>query len=260
MRLSAVVITWNERPELERCLAALAEDPLGGDENGEVVVVDNGSTDGTSELLRERFPEARYLRNESNLGLGAARNQGLRAARGQYVAILDSDSYVTPGALESLCRVLDDHPDVGLVGPKLLYEDGTLQLSCRRIPSPLALVANRLTSVRWLREHPARRRYLMLDDPHDRTIDVDYLLGATLVVRRDVVLPLGGFDERIRYGFDDADFALTLRGAGWRVVYHPEAVVVHGYRRRTVKQPLSRLSLALASSYVRMRLKHRRRS
>ena len=258
MRLSVVVISWNEREELARCLEAVHTHPTEGGQ--EVIVVDNGSTDGTPELVRERFPSVQLVQNERNRGVTVARNQGLRQARGGYVAMLDSDAYVQPGALERLCRFLDEHPDVGLVGPKVLHEDGTVQMSCRRLPSLLGLLANRLTGVPWLRDHPARRRYLMLDAPHDKAMEVEYVLGATMVFRREAAAAMGGFDERIRYGFDDADWALRFRGAGWRVVYLPTAVAVHSYRRRSARRPLSRHSLALAASYARLRLKHPRGS
>lgn len=258
-RLSIVVITWNEREELARCLEALAAHPAEGGQ--EVIVVDNASTDGTDEVLASH-PEVRVLRNSENRGVTVARNQGLAVACGRYVAMLDSDAYVGPGALERLCAHLDDNPDVGMVGPELRYEDGSLQMSCRRVPSPMAVVANRLPSVAWLHEGRARRRYLMLDEPHDRTQDVEYLLGATMVFSREAARRIGGFDERFGfstpggYGFDDADWAVRLRRAGWRVVYLPAAKMVHGYRRRLAKQPVSRQSLGLAVSYLMLRVKH----
>ena len=261
-RLSVVVITWNERNELIRCLEALDAHPASGGQ--EVIVVDNASSDGTPDIVRERFKQVTLVENDRNLGVTTARNEGLRIAEGRYVAMLDSDAYVQAHALETLCRFLDENRDVGLVGPKLVYEDGEVQMSCRRVPSLLALVANRLPSVGWLREHPERRRYLMLDEAHDRKMDVEYVLGATMVFRRDAATRIGSFDERFGfsmpggYGFDDADWALRFRAAGWRVVYVPDAVVIHGYRRRLVKRPFSRESLALAASYVLLRLKHGR--
>jgi GT2 family glycosyltransferase len=253
------VITWNEREELARCLEALAAHSAEGGQ--EVIVVDNASTDGSDAVLA-RHPEVRVIRNAENRGVTVARNQGLAQARGRYVAMLDSDAYVGPGALERLCAHLDDNPDVGMVGPELRYEDGSLQMSCRRVPSPLAVVANRLPGVAWLHEGRARRRYLMLDEPHERTMDVEYLLGATMVFARDAAERIGRFDERFGfstpggYGFDDADWAVRMRRAGRRVVYLPAAKVVHGYRRRLAKQPVSRQSAGLAVSYLMLRLKH----
>jgi GT2 family glycosyltransferase len=255
-RLSVVVVSWNEIDELSRCLAALAAHPAGGGQ--EVIVVDNGSTDGTAEMVARRHPEHLLIRNPANRGAAVARNIGMARARGRYIAIVDSDAYVHEGALERLCSLLDEDADVGMVGPKLLYEDGGLQESCRRVPSILGVVAQRFPVGR-LADHRARRRYLMLDADHERTMDVVFVLGATMVFRRELLTRVGGFDARARYaGFlDDADLALRTWRAGWRVVYLPEAVATHGYRRRSRKRNLSRQTLALVHSYILLRLKHR---
>ena len=259
-RLSAVVITWNEREDILRCLDALAASPPEG--GLQVIVVDNGSEDGTVEAIGERHPEAELVRNPTNRGITVARNQGLRRAEGRYIAMLDSDAYARPGALERLCSFLDANPGVGMVGPRLVYEDGSLQMSCRRVPSLLAVLANRVEALQRVAGDRPRRRYLMLDDPHDRIMEVEYLLGAAMIFRHEAAAALGGFDERFGfstpggYGFDDADWALRMRRAGWRVAYLPDAVVQHGYRRRLVKRPLSRQSLGLVVSYAFLRLKH----
>lgn len=259
VRLSVVIVTWNEMDDVVRCVAAAHRHPATGGQ--EVIVVDNGSTDGTAERVAELWPDVRLIRSPRNEGLTVGRNHGMRDARGDYVAMLDSDAWVRPGALETLCAVLDGDASIGLVGPKLVYEDGTLQLSCRRIPSPLAIMGNRVPA---LRRPAARalRRYLMEDFDHRSRRDVDYVLGATMVFRRDPVRRIGGFDERFGfstpggYGFDDADWALRFRRQGYRVVYEPEAVVVHRYRRRLADRSLSRANLALAASYALMRAKH----
>jgi GT2 family glycosyltransferase len=260
-RLSVVVISWNERDDLRRCLDAVAREPDPG--GREVVVVDNASDDGTDLMLAGNHPHARVHRNRRNRGVTVARNQGIRLARGRYVAMLDSDTEPRPGALTTLCDFLDANPAVGMVGPRLVYEDGSLQHSCRRVPSPTAVIANRLTRIPAMRELPARRRYLMIDEGHDAPMDVEYLLGAAMVFRREVVEAIGLFDERFGfstpggYGFDDADWGVRVRRAGWRVVYLPEAEMVHGYRRRLASQPISRQSVGLALSYAVLRAKHR---
>jgi len=258
VRLSVVVLSWNEWPELSRCLAALAEHAVTGGQ--EVIVVDNGSTDGTPALVRERFPDVTLVANATNRGVSIARNQGMTLARGRMIAMLDSDAYVTEGALDRLCDLLEADPAAGMVGPQLRYEDGSLQLSCRRMPTFGALVANRLARAQRFRDHPARRRYLMSDEPHDRVMDVEYLLGAAMVFRREARQAIGGFDERIAYGLDDCDWGLRMWAGGWRVVYLPTAVVVHHYRRRTARKPLSRQSIGLFTSYALVRRKAARRA
>lgn len=251
--LSVVVLTWNERDQLRRCLDHLAANPPG--RALEIIVVNNGSTDATGEMLARDFPHVHAIVNPRNRGVSIGRNQGMSRATGEYVAMLDSDAYVTPGALDTLCRFLDENPGVGLVGPRLEYDDGRLQLSCRRFPTPGAMVANR---VGRLADRPSRRRHLMMDDPHDQTMDVEYVLGATMVFRAELGRSLGGFDEHIPYGYDDADWAMRIWAGGWRVSYVPEAVVVHDYRRRGTRHVLSRHNVWISLSYCRARWTHRR--
>lgn len=257
VRVSAVVLAWNERQDLARCLDALAASVVPG--GLEVVVVDNGSRDGTDALLAEH-PGVRVVRHEANVGVAAGRNSGLAAAAGRHVAFLDSDTVPRPDALAVLADALDADPGLGLVGPRLEYEDGSLQLSCRRVPTATAVVANRLAPVLPGPEPPALRRYLMTDAPHDRPMDVDYVLGAAMLVRGRALAEAGGFDEGATpggFGFDDLDLALALWGRGWRVAYRPQAVVVHRYRRRLAKTPLSRGTLDLARSLIHVRRAHR---
>lgn len=251
--LTAVVLTWNERDQLRRCLGHLAANPPA--RPLEVIVVDNGSDDGTAAMLRRDFPSVRVIANPVNRGVTKGRNQGLAAASTEFVVMLDSDAYVTPGALEAMCRHLEGSPSTGMVGPRLENPDGSLQHSCRRFPTPSAMVANRVGRLAHLR---SRRRHLMLDERHDVTMDVEYVLGAAMLFRRDLAARVGGFDERIPYGYDDADWALRIWADGARVTYLPAAVVVHDYRRRGTTTVLSRHNAWIAVSYVLVRWAHRR--
>ncbi len=257
-RLSVVVlVTAGEREALAACLASVARHPVVGGQ--EVIVVDNASGDGSVAMVEQGFPDARIVRNARNLGVAVGRNQGIAHARGRYVAMLDSDVVVHEGALARLCRLLDERPDAGLVGPRLEFPDGRLQRSARRIPSPAALVANRATRLPGMASLPARRRHLMMDEPHDRTMEVEYLLGAAMVFPRALAAEVGGFDGDVTlrgYGFDDADWALRVRAAGRRVIYHPAARVTHTYRRRLSGQGMSVGNVAMVLSYLRLRVKH----
>lgn len=256
VRVSAVVLAWNEREDLARCLDALAASAVPG--GLEVIVVDNGSTDGTDALLAAH-PHVRVVRHARNVGVAAGRNSGLEVASGRHVAFLDSDTVPNRDALALLADVLDGDPGLGLVGPRLEYEDGSLQLSCRRVPTAAAVVANRIARLLPGPDPPPLRRYLMTDTPHDRPMDVEYLLGAAMLVRGSALAEVGGFDEGATpggFGFDDLDLALALWGRGWRVAYRPEAVVVHRYRRRLAKTPLSRGTVGLARSLAHVRRTH----
>lgn len=235
-QLSIVILTWNSRGLLEGCLAALpaATAPLGI----EIIVVDNGSRDDTPDLLAAR-PDLVVVQNPRNRGVAAGRNQGLRLARGEFVALLDVDTVAEPGSLATLVGHLRAAPDIGLVGPKLVGPDGELQYSCRRFPTVLDKLIRRL---------PERIGRAVTDDvelrwwDHASVRDVDYVIGACQVMRRSALGEIGLLDERIFYGPEDVDFCLRMHRAGWAVAYVPHAVVAH-LERRVTRKLLSTLTL-----------------
>jgi GT2 family glycosyltransferase len=227
--LSIIILTWNSRAMLEACLAALPAAIAGL--AIETIVVDNGSRDGTDELLTGR-PEVLLIRNARNRGVAAGRNQGLRAARGEFVALLDVDTEPAPGAFAVLVEHLRAAPEVALVGPKLLGGDGGLQYSCRRFPTLVDKLLRRLPE-RWGRSVADDVELRWWD--HASVRDVDYVIGACQVIRRTAFAEVGLLDERIFYGPEDVDLCLRLHRAGWRVQYVPHAVVVHLERRVTRK-------------------------
>lgn len=226
--VSIIILTWNSQAEIAACLASL--------EHGlrtfssEVIVIDNGSQDETCTIVRDTLPHAQLVCNGTNRGVAPARNQGLDLARGKYVLVLDDDTVVQPGAFDCLISYLENHLDVGLCGPKLIDGAGQLQLTCRLFPTLADKLARRLSL-------PAAQKICraaeMADWDHNAVRDVDYVIGACQAIRRSALAVVGPFDERIFYGPEDVDLCLRLQLAGWRVVYQPEAVVVHCERRLT---------------------------
>lgn len=228
VKASIVILTWNSQEVVNACLSALPQGltalPF------EVIVVDNGSRDDTRAILQDQYPWVRVFSNRINRGVAPARNQGLRAARGEYVIFLDDDTIVQPGAFDRVLAYMDAHPDVGLCGPKLVDRKGNCQFSCRLFPTLSDKLARRLpfASIR------ARLSVVEMADWDHATIrDVDYVIGACQIIRRAALSEVGFLDERIFYGPEDVDLCLRLQQAGWRVVYNPEAVVVHLERRVT---------------------------
>lgn len=253
--LSIIVIASNVREEVLACLASIEEHA--GALELETIVIDNASADGTAEAVAKRFPAATVRRLIRNEGV-AARNHGLRLASGRYRMFLDSDASVTAGALPRLIRFMDEHPDVGLVGPRLTYPDGTLQLSARRFP-PLAVpLLRRPPLARLFDDGPTVRRHLMADEPHDRAREVEYVLGACQLFRAEAQRAAGELDPWMFYGPDDADWCFRIRLAGFRVVYFPEATIIHAYRRSTARRPLSSLALRSFVNFYRCQWKWRR--
>jgi GT2 family glycosyltransferase len=225
--LSIVILSWNSRALLEDCLAALPA--ATGGLATEVIVVDNGSSDGTGEVLAAD-PSIVAVRNAYNRGVAPARNQGLRIARGEFLALLDVDTRPTPGSFAALVAYLRRTPHVGLVGPRLVGADGALQYSCRRFPTLVDKVLRRLP------EHFGReiaRDVEMRAWDHATPREVDYVIGACQVIRRTALAAVGLLDEGIFYGPEDVDLCLRMHRAGWSVDYVPEAEVMHLERRVT---------------------------
>jgi N-acetylglucosaminyl-diphospho-decaprenol L-rhamnosyltransferase len=216
--VTAIVVTYNAMPWIERCLESV--------EGYETIVVDHGSTDGTLELVRDRFPAARVIEQE-NRGLGAGWNRGMRAAAGRYFLLLNSDAWMVGDAADVLVRYADEHPRVAVVGPRLQNPDGSLQRSVRGFPTIWRLATEYL----FLRKLAPRSRVLNAfyagGFDHDRVREADFLMAAVLLVRRAAADEVGLFDEDFFMFSEETDWCYRFRQAGWSVVFYPEAEAVH---------------------------------
>ncbi len=216
--VSVVVVTWNALPWLEQCLESVR--------GHELIVVDHGSTDGTLELVRERFPEALVVEQE-NKGMGGGNNAGMRAATGRYFFLLNPDAWVLTGGLERLVAYADTQPEVAVVGPRLLNPDGTLQRSVRAEPT-LWRLATEYLFIRKLAPSTTLLNPLYVGGfAHDRIREVESLSGPALLVRRSAADAVGLFDEAFFMFSEEVDWLTRFRRAGWKVAFFPEAEVVH---------------------------------
>lgn len=224
--LSIVVVSWNVRDLLRNCLTSL--------DRGrsalalQVIVVDNASADGSAEMVAADFPWVELIASAENAGFPAGNNLGLAQARGRHVLLLNPDTEVVGDALSTLVAYLDGQPDVGVVGPQLLNPDGTVQSSRRRFPT----LATAFFEATWLRRFAPQRLlsdYYVLDRADDETSDVDWVVGAALMVRQSVVQQVGPLDAAYFMYSEELDWCRRIRDAGWRVVYLPAAQVVHHY-------------------------------
>lgn len=245
--VSIVVIGHSVRAELERCFGAVerhAGMPV------EVILVDNASTDDTLAWVARAHPAVKVIPLERNINFGA-REYGRRVARGRYMMFMDSDAALTEGALPTLVGALDEHRDWGLVGPRLVYDDGSLQLSCRRFP-PLGLPLLRRPPLDRLFEGRARVQWhLMADFDYATTRPVLYMLGACILFRADLARAAGSFDSS-RYAYwEDADWCFRIRDAGGEVMFIPAATVIHSYRRASVRDPVSLEALSQLVGFFR---------
>jgi N-acetylglucosaminyl-diphospho-decaprenol L-rhamnosyltransferase len=244
MDLSIVILNYNTREHLRTCLESLLVEGStsfsGGAIGAEVFVVDNASADGSAEMVSQDFPWLTLIRSPRNGGFAYGNNQALRRAVGDAILVLNPDTLVPRGGIAQLRAKLAQHPEAGVIGPKLLKPDGSIHLACRRsFPTP-SVAFYRLSGLsRLFPRSPRFGRYnLTFVDP-DRPIEVDSVCGACLLVRRTVVERVGLLDERFFMYGEDLDWCLRTRQAGWVVRYEPSIVVQHQHgaasRKRAVR-------------------------
>ena len=229
--VAVIIVSWNVRNYLSDCLRSVAADLRASRLRGEIWVVDNASTDGTVELLADLFSQVHVIANHTNVGFGAANNQGMRAAatyRPRYYFFLNPDTLVRPGAIGRLVKCLDERPKGGMAGARLTYGDGRFQHSAFTFPGVAQLafdlwpLPGRLYDSR-LNGRYARRQY----QPNNAPFEVDFILGAAMLVRRDVADRTDGFDEDFHMYCEEIDWCRRIRKAGWRIYTVPAAEIVH---------------------------------
>ena len=223
--LSVVVLSWNTRSLTMACLAALfAESPK---YVREVIVVDNGSEDGSADAVAARYPQVRLIRNPDNRLYAAGNNQGAAVATGDFLVTLNSDTEVRAGALDQMVDFLRANHDYGAVAPRLSDPDGAVQHACQRFPGlASALCFDSALGGFW----PGSRvvdRYLMRDFDHQTSRDVDQPPGAVCMLRTADWRQLGGFDEELALFYNDVDLCLRIHAAGQKIRYLASADVMH---------------------------------
>jgi N-acetylglucosaminyl-diphospho-decaprenol L-rhamnosyltransferase len=220
--LSVIVVGYNRRDLLAGCLDSLLANQ--GDPSVEVIVVDNASHDGTPAMVAERYPAVRLIANQENVGYGGGCNVGLAAARGQYLMVLNQDIVVKPGALVALVAFAEAHPEAGVVGARMEYEDGRFQHSAFRFPDSKQAFFGFFDALVPL-DSPPNGRYLSTQ--FYRPFEAEHLLGACLLFRREALDQVGTFDPIFFMYFEETDLCVRLRQAGWRNYYLPTARVMH---------------------------------
>ncbi len=238
--VSVVVVTHESAATIDSCLDSIREHPPGV--AYEVIVVDNASSDETVRIVWSGHPDVRVIRRARRHGFASNCNAGAHACRGRALVFLNPDTRVMPGALERLVQFLDQHPTVAVVGPRLVYPDGTQQPSARRFPTVSATLVRR-TPVRWvLQDSRVERRHLMVDETPTLTLaphTVDWVLGAAIAIRADVYKELGGMDDGYRLYCEDIDLCRRAWTAGFSVALLPSAVVEHDLAETTRKRFLT---------------------
>jgi N-acetylglucosaminyl-diphospho-decaprenol L-rhamnosyltransferase len=233
--LSVVIVSWNVKELLERCLVSLrvcrsprgAKTQRGREPECEIIVVDSASSDGSPGMVRQQFPHVRLIASDANLGFVKANNRGISASTGRYLLLLNPDTEVVGADLTSMVAYMDAHPGVGVLGPKLVFADGRVQLSRRRFPTLTTAFLESTVLQQWFPHHRALQNYYVEDKSDSEEQDIDWLVGACLLIRRTAWEGVGPLDENIFMYSEELDWCRRAKAAGWRVVYVPWATVVH---------------------------------
>ncbi|MBD3413418.1 MAG: glycosyltransferase [Candidatus Aminicenantes bacterium] len=223
--LTVIIINWNTKHLLSLCIQAVKDHTR--KLSLQIIVVDNHSSDGSPEMVEQKFPDVTLIKNKKNRGYGKAGNQGLKRAEGKYVLILNSDVTVNSGCLDDMFRFMESRPDIGASACKLTFPDGTLQHSCRKFPDFKTYLLM-LLGVRFV--FPGLkpfREYLMLDWDHSDIREVDQIMGSFMFIRDRVIKEVKGFDPRFWMYFEEVDLCLRIHEKGWKIAHYPYASAVH---------------------------------
>ncbi len=266
--LGIVIVNWNTKDLLRRCLQTILAST--GQFTFKVVLVDNASTDGSADMVRTEFPSVDVIASPTNGGFSYGNNLGLKAlgyhAKGdvdaaapRFALLLNPDTEVPPTSLFGMVQFMDSRPDVGVAGPKLVLEDGSLDVACRRsFPTPMVSFYRFSGLSKLFPHNPHFGRYNMAFVDPDVEIEVDSVVGAYMQVRREAIRDAGLLDETFFMYGEDLDWAFRIKEAGWKVFYHPQVMVKH------IKRASSRRSKKAQFEFQRAMLifyrKHYRRT
>ena len=218
--LSIIVINWNTKEDLLHCLESIFK--MGTGIQREVIVVDNGSRDGSGVEVKKAFPAVHLIQNDRNIGFAKATNQGFKNSSGRYVLLLNPDTQVKHGAIEQLVSFMDTHLEAGVAGAQLLNSDGSKQNSIANFPSLATELLNK-SLLRWL----CPKKFLGKERDYSEPVEVDSVIGACMMVRRDALDQVGLLDEDYFLFLEETDWCYRMKKGGWKIYHVPQAEVYH---------------------------------
>lgn len=237
MKLSIVILCWNDREVIGNCLRSIFANTHSSD--FEVIVCDNGSTDGLVEIIRKHYPKVCVIENKSNLRFAKGNNVGIRASRGEYVLILNPDTIIHDGTLDKMVEFADQHPETGAFGCRVVNSDGSYQESGRPFPS----LRGRWIATLQLRSLGYFSDWFLSDTyvgwKGDTPRQVDWLAGCFILLRTDLLQRLGGFDEQFFYYYEDVDLCYRVWQTGYSIIFTPHVTITHLGGQSTKRSPLT---------------------
>ncbi len=257
MDLSIIILNYRSKGLCKTCLRGILKIPF--DLKYEIIVLDNGSNDGIDEMMAKDYPDIPYIQTGSNLGHSAGNNLGIQAAKGDYLLILNPDITVTDRAFETMVQYMKQHPEVGVVGCKLLNPDKSIQYSCRRFYRPLTPLLSRTFLGKTSLGQKHMDHFLMKDMDHNQTQPVNWVQGSCMMIKKSLINEIGAFDERFFLYFSDVDLCFRAWTANWEVHYLAEARVIHYFHRESaggLKILLNRIGRIHIKDWVTYLKKH----
>lgn len=254
MDISIIIVNWNTKKLLLKCIDSILKDIRNF--NVEIIVVDNASTDDSVQAVNDRFDSVKVIRNSENLGFAKANNIGINESTGKYICLINSDIVVKSGCFNNLFEYMEKKPSIGMIGPRLLNTNGTLQTSCKKFPS----IWN--TTTRALFLHKLFPNYSIFSTEemnyfkHDKIIEVDALAGAFLMVRKEALVEIGLLDENYFFYSEDIDWCFRFWQYRWSVVFFPYSVCVHHDGGSSKKSPIKFHLQLIKSKYIYMQKHH----
>lgn len=248
------IVTYNHQRFIAQCLDSVAESLSLN--SFKVVLIDNCSSDGSAQTAGDRHPSIEIFEQPHRCSFAANNNLAFRSFHSEYFLMLNPDTVLEKGVIDTLVEFMDAHPDCGACGPRLVFPDGSLQYSCRRFPTIWSVLLRR-SPIRLLLPREKRgMKHLMITDSHNNAMQVDWMLGACLLVRRAAIMGAALLDERFPLYCEDIDLGLRLKKGGWKVYYLPSATVIHHHLAKSDSKFFCRESLLHAISMIRFVIKH----
>ena len=234
--VSFIIVNWNTKDIVLQCIDSLLQKK--GNYTQEIIVVDNASSDGSSDAIKTKYPEVQLIQNERNLGFGKANNIGIKKSEGMYICLLNSDIQVLDKTISFMINFMNNNKEVGLSGPKILSPDMELQYSCKNFPSIRTQVCETLSLNQIFPNAVLFSGECMTFFKHDRRANVDWLIGCFMMIRREVFVTVGYFDELFFFYSEETDLCKRMHDVGWEIVYLPEVAAIHHGGSSSKQNPL----------------------
>lgn len=239
--VSVIILTWNSEEYINKCIRSVFKDAASSNIKTEVIVIDNGSLDGTYEMLKNlqrEHPNIEIIKLDKNYGTTVTRNMGIIKSKGKYIFVLDSDTVLLPGVLSELIKTIEEGERIGIAAPRLIFPDETIQKSCKRFPTAKIKIYKFLP-IKKLRNIAEKEEIYDREVYHldfKKVIEVDVCCSAAWMINREAIDEVGLFDEKIFYSPEDVDYCVRIWLSNWKVIYNPKIKVVHYSQRLSYKK------------------------